>query len=132
MLKSLKNAAGRPMNLGKDLVLVCGPALEDTALKLLKATTVENGGTNVQAGSARLEVFNRLGDSPYWFLMEAGKAVKPFIFQQEVAPELNAQTEAGTSDTVLLQAKYLYAAYARHNFGYGMPQLIVGSTGADA
>lgn len=132
MLKSMKNGAGRPMNLGKDLVLVVSPELEDTALKLVKASTVSTGGENVQKGSARVEVFNRLADSAAWYLMDAGKAVKPFIFQEEVAPELNAQTEAGTSERVLLTATYLYAAYARHNAGYGMPQLIIGSTGADA
>lgn len=132
MLKSLKNGEGRPLNLGRDLVLVVGPALEDKAKEIVQAKTVSTGGDNIQAGTARLEVFNRLGDSPYWFVMDAGHPVKPFIFQEEVAPELNSQTDAGSSEVVLRQAKFLYAAYARHNAGYGLPQLIVGSTGADA
>lgn len=125
-----KNAYGRSMKLGRNLLLIVGPTLEDTARKLLVADRDAAGATNIYQGSAQLLVFPELADSVNWFLIDNGYPVKPFIFQQEVAPELAAQ-DTNASDHVFLKKEYLYQAYARHNAGYGLPQLAYGSTGAD-
>jgi phage major head subunit gpT-like protein len=129
--KSLKNGAGRPMGLGRKLQLVVSPAYEDTAKQILKATTVSTGGTNIQKDTAELVVFNRLADSPKWFLMEAGLPFRSIILQDEVPVKLNSLTRLDDS-YVLLNDEFLFQAYGRYNAGYGLPQLAWGSTGADA
>lgn len=130
-LKALKNGAGRPLGLGRKLLLVVSPANEDLASKILKASLVNQGETNIQQGTAELLVLNRLGDSPAWFLIEAGLPFKPIIYQEEVPVSLNALTDP-TDSHVMLKQEFIFQAYGRYNVGYGLPQLIWGSTGADA
>jgi phage major head subunit gpT-like protein len=130
-VKSLKNGAGRPMGLGRKLLLVVSPKNEDAARKVLKADLVNQGETNVQKDSADLLVLNRLGDSDAWFLLEVGLPFKALVFQEEVPVKLNSLTKVDDS-YVLLNDQFLFQAYGRYNAGYGLPQLIWGSTGADA
>lgn len=129
-LKSIKNGAGRPMGLGRKLQLVVSPKNEDLGRKILKADLVAGGESNVQKDTAELVVFNRLGDSDAWFLMEAGLPFRPIIFQEEVPLKLLSLNTPDDS-YVILKHEYLFQAYGRYNTGYGLPQLIWGSTGAD-
>lgn len=131
MLKSIKNNQGRSMKLGKKLLLIVPPALEDAALRLLRAEKVEGGDTNVQMNAADLLVYADLETDTEWHLIDCGHPVKPIIYQVECPIEFNSQTDP-TSDTAFLKKEYLYQAYGRYNVGYGLPQLAVGSTGADA
>jgi len=127
-LRSLKNARGRSMKIGQNLMLVVPPALEDVAREILQAERTDGGKTNIQKGTADLLVYPDLKTDTEWFLIETGMPVKALIFQEEVKPELNSQTSED-SDHVFTKKEYLYQAYSRCNAGYGLPQLAYGSTG---
>ena len=130
-LKSVRNAKGRPIGNGRQLQLVVSPDYEATARQILVADVVANN-TNVDKGTATLEVWPELAASPHaWFLLEVGKSVKPFINQQEKATEFNAATDPKTLNVMLTQ-QFVYQAYGRYNLSYGLPELAWGSTGADA
>lgn len=136
-IKSRLNAKGRPMNLGKDLVLVVSPNYEDVGRKIVVADMVASAAgtaseTNVNKGTARLEVWPELAANPdAWFILEMGKVIKPFINQVEKKTEFNAATNVNTENVMLFQ-KFLYQAYGRYNVGYGLPELAYGSDGSQA
>lgn len=126
-LRSLKNAKGRPMGLGKKLLLICAPEKEDTARAILKAEKDAAGATNIYAGTADILVLSRLEGEP-WFLMDVSRPIKPFIFQDEKPVQMSSLTSM-ESDHVFKNHEFLYQAYGRYNAGYGLPQLIWGSNG---
>lgn len=131
-IKSRLNAEGRPMNLGIDLVLVVSPKYESTGRQIVVADLVAGGETNVNKGTARLEVWPQLAaNEDAWFLLEAGHPVKPLIFQEEKPTALMAVTNPD-SDHVLKHHEFLYQGYGRYGAGYALPELAWGSTGADA
>jgi phage major head subunit gpT-like protein len=132
-LKGMLNAEGRAMRLGADLVLVVPPALEAEARKILIADTINGGETNVNKGTARPLVVPELASysDTAWFLIEAGKQIKPVIVQTEKVPTTAMVTNDNDSH-VVLTGNYLYQAYGRYNAGYGLPEFAYGSTGADA
>lgn len=131
-LKSRLNTEGRPMNLGRDLVLVVSPNYEATARQIVVAERDAAGATNVNQGTARLEVCPLLAAAPdNWFLFDVGYVFKPFINQIELEAEFVSATDP-TSEHALLKKEWLYQAYRRGNLGYGLPELAYGSTGADA
>lgn len=130
-LKGRKNGAGRAMKLGKKLLLIVPPALEDTALEILTAEKNAAGATNIQRNSAQIVVLPDLTSDTAWFLIEAGLAVKPLLMQFEKKPTLSSLTNM-ESDHVFKNHEFLYQAYGRYNAGYGLPQLAYGSTGEGA
>jgi phage major head subunit gpT-like protein len=127
------NYEGRPMNLGRDLVLVVSPKWDKTARDIVLADNLANGGTNTLKGTARLVTTARLAGASedMWFLFDLGQPVKPFINQEEVPTEFTNQDQL-TDDAVFEKSEFRYKAYRRGNVGYGMPELAYGSTGADA
>lgn len=132
-LKSRLNAEGRPMNMGLDLVLVVSPKYEETAREVLVAERVGGGDTNVDKGTARLEVWPQLSaqGEDCWFLFEAGYPVKPFIIQVEKDVDLITQTNPDDHH-VFMKKEFLYQAYGRYNAGFALPELAWGSTGEAA
>lgn len=130
-LKARQNDVGQPLGLGQDLVLVVSPTNEAAARKIVVAETVNGGESNVNKGTARVVVWPQLsaqGMEHYWFLMEAGWPVKPFVLQEEQAPAYNQVTDPSDS-YVVLNHKFLFQVYASYNAGYQLPQLIYGSNG---
>ena len=131
-IKSRLNAEGRPMNLGRKLVLVVPPALESVGRQILQADYVQGASaaiTNVNKGTAELMIWPRLAAQPaYWFLLDIGSAVKPLIFQEEKPIALTSLTNP-ESDHVFKNHEFLYQGYGRYNAGYGLPQLAYGSNG---
>jgi phage major head subunit gpT-like protein len=136
-IKGRLNAEGRPMNLGRDLVLLVSPKNESLGRSILQADFVEGSTasktvSNVNKGTARLLVCPRLAASEdAWFLIDVGYPVKPLIVQVEKAPDLVSVNKPDDS-YVVLNHEFLFQAYARHGAGYGLPELAYGSTGADA
>lgn len=127
------NAEGRAMRLGRDLVLVVSPTYQGEALEITTAEKIDNN-TNVDRGTARplvLPELLALSAEHNWFLLEVGSPMKPFIVQTELAPETAMCTDPDDSH-VIKTKQFLYQVYARHNAGYGLPELAYGSTGADA
>lgn len=130
--KSLVNAEGRPMKIGKDLVLVVSPKNETLGKQILEADTLANGATNVLQGTARLEVRSELITmEDAWFLFELGQPIKPFIVQNEVDVQFNA-LDNPESDHVFKKQEFLYQTYRRGNVGFGLPELAYGSTGENS
>jgi phage major head subunit gpT-like protein len=144
-------ANGEPMDLGVDLVLVVSPKNETLAKQILQSDfimqTAQAAGTggaagqvaiagaapnNPHKGTARLEVWPRLSsyNADAWFLMEMGLPLKPLIVQIELPPETVGVTNINDTH-VVLKKEFIYQAYCREAAGYGMPELIYGSSGAD-
>ncbi len=133
-LKARVNAKGRPMGLGKKIVLVVSPLYEEMALKILKATTAANGATNVLKGMAELEVWPQLsaaGMEHTWFLFEQGSVMKPFLRQELLSWQYYSVTDPKDS-YVVLNKQFLWQVYAISNVGYALPELAYGSDGAVA
>jgi phage major head subunit gpT-like protein len=127
------NAEGRAMRLGKDLLLVVSPTYQSTALEITTAEKLGNN-TNIDRGTARTLVLPELlalNAEHHWFLLEVGSPMKPFIVQTELSPETAMCTDPDDSH-VIKTKQFLYQVYARHNAGYGLPELAFGSTGANA
>lgn len=141
-IKGRLNAAGRPMGLGKDLVLVVSPANESLGRQILQADFIQTtanaqGGvasvTNVNKGTARLEIWPQLSTAPdKWFLLEAGYPVKPFIMQFEKEANAVISLTNPEADHVFKKHEFLYQCYGRYQAGYALPELACGSTGVDA
>jgi phage major head subunit gpT-like protein len=144
-------ANGEPMDLGADLLLLVTPKNEGLSKQILQSDFVMQtaqaagtggaagqvsiagaGVTNVNKGTARLKVWPLLSayNSDAWFLLETGMPLKPLIVQTELPPEVVGVTNINDSH-VVLKKEFLYQAYTRLGAGYGMPELIYGSSGAD-
>lgn len=125
------NSAGRAMRLGKNLLLIVSPTYEATAKEITTAEKINNN-TNIDRGTATVLVLPELlalNAEHNWFLVEVGSAMKPFILQTEVAPRSAMCTDPDDSH-VIKTGEFIYQVNARHNAGYGLPELAYGSTGA--
>jgi phage major head subunit gpT-like protein len=127
MLRERTDAKGQNLGLGDKVLLIVPPALEHTALELRDAAEID-GTTNILKGTFDVLVINQLTSDTAWFLMDDSREVKPFIVQYEVDTVFNAADRLDDRGTIL-NHEFIYQAYDRKNVGYGLPQLIVGSTG---
>jgi phage major head subunit gpT-like protein len=130
-LKARVNAKGRPMGLGKKIVLVVSTGYEEMARQILKATTAANGATNVMQGMAELEVWSELnaaGMEHTWFLFETGSVMKPFIRQELSAWQYFSVTNPADS-YVVTKKQFLWQVYGINNVGYALPEMAYGSDG---
>ena len=142
LMANIKDANGKPMSLGGKKMVVCSDKYASTFRKLLKADTIVEVVTgqgvasvaNIYSGTADLAVFsylNTTADEHKWFLLDQSWPVRAFILQHEVKPRFIAQDKE-TDDIPFRLKKNAYQGYYRGNVGFGLPQLAVGSTGADA
>ena len=131
VIKSIKDGEGKPLGIGRKLLLVVHPKNEATALRILNAEMINNGESNVNKGTAELLVWSHISNEDAWFLIETGFPLKPLILQTVKDTVLTGITNPD-SDHVLKFHEYLYQAYGLYGAGYGLPQLAWGSTGADA
>lgn len=132
-LVSRVNAEGRAMRLGKKLYLVVSPTYETLAKTILTAEKL-NDNTNILRGTAEplvLPELLTLNAEHAWFILEAGSAMKPLIVQTEKQPTTAMVTNPDDSHVVKFQ-EFIYQVYARHNAGYGLPELAYGSDGTQA
>lgn len=130
-LRTMKDAKGHNLNLGKKLTLVVPPALEETANKLRTAEQLNTGAgaeTNTLRNTFEVLVLNELTSDTAWFLVDSSREIKALLIQFEVRPEFIAADDP-KSTHVVLEKKFLYQAYGRWNAGYALPQLAYGSTG---
>lgn len=131
-LKGRVNAKGRPMGLGKKIVLVVSTGYEEMARQILKATTAANGATNVMQGMAELEVWpelNAAGMEHTWFLFETGSVMKPFLRQELSAWQYYSVTNPADS-YVVTNKQFLWQVYGINNVGYALPEMAFGSDGS--
>ena len=145
-IKSRKNAASRPMNLGKKLQLIVSPKNEALGRQILQADFIQQaamnkagtenvGGvaiTNVNKGTAELIVWPQLSIAEdAWFLLETGFVMRPLIFQVNLETKLVAANQPNDFN-VITKHEFLYQAYGRFNVGYGLPEFAYGSDGSAA
>lgn len=127
-MRKFKDDEGRPLNVMPD-TLVVPPALEDAGNALLTSDRLEDGKVNLYKGTARLLVVPWLTTDTEWYLLDTGKPVKPFIYQERKPAAFVQQTDP-QADDVFMRRKFKYGAEARAAGGYGFWQLAYGSTGA--
>jgi len=137
---------GEPMNVASKLMVVCSSKWATTFKKLLNAETIlEASGSgdatvgaavsNIYRGDADLIEFKHLNTSArqdYWFVFNVGEPVRAIIDQTETSPRFYAQDDPNTHKDAFEQHVFRYQAYQRASVGFGLPQLCIGSTGADA
>lgn len=132
---------GEPMNVGSKLVVVCSSTWATTFKKILNAETILEAGptsdaavSNIYRGDADLIEFKHLNTAArkdYWFVINVGEPVRAIIDQTETSPRFYAQDDPNTHTDAFNRHVFRYQAYQRAAVGFGLPQLIIGSTGAD-
>lgn len=131
-MRSLLDDRGDPLNVNPNL-LVVPPSLEHVGRTLVEAqmidqgagdTNTHSGQSNVYRGTARVLVVPRLeADSAEdWYLMDTTRAIKPFIFQERIAPKLTAKTSE-TDDNVFDRDVFVWGTRARGAAFGGLWQL---------
>lgn len=129
-LRNVKDPEGRPLNVTPTL-LVVPPSLEDTANALMTAERLDDGKTNIYRNTAKVLVVPWLTSETAWFLMDTTRPIKPLIFQQRKKPVFVSQQDMNNPD-VFMRAMLKFGAEARGAAGYGLWQMIYGSTGKGA
>lgn len=115
--------------------LLVPPELWWTAKRLVHSAMSPEVGTGQNAinplfGELIPVASPRLSSNTEWHLLDNSHAVRPFVLQQRIAPELHAlDGTEGVTETDFLRDIYLYGIRARHNAGYGLPHFAYKSTG---
>lgn len=132
---------GEPMNVGSKLMVICSSKWATTFKKILNAETILEAGptsdaavSNIYRGDADLIEFKHLNTSTrqdYWFVVNVGEPVRAIIDQTETNPRFYPQDDPNTHKDAFDRHVFRYQAYQRAAVGFGLPQLIIGSTGAD-
>lgn len=140
-LNYIMDANGEPMNVGSKLMVVCSSKWATTFKKILNAETILEAGensdaavSNIYRGDADLIEFKHLNTSARqdkWFVVNVGEPVRAIIDQTETQPRFYAQDDPNTHKDAFDRHVFRYQAYQRAVVGFGLPQLIIGSTGAD-
>lgn len=118
-MMSYKGADGEPLGIMPTHLLV-PPALGKAARDIVQASNLAGGASNTQAGLATvLEVPELAGQDTTWYLLDLSKPVKPFVFQERIAPQFDYVTDP-TSDGVFYRNEYVYGARSSGEAGYGL------------
>lgn len=124
-MKGLVNDSGQPLFIRPNLLIV-PPELEMTALKILKADTLDNGASNITKDMCELLVCDWLSDEKAWYLLDTTRTLKPLILQINKEVEFVAQDKAD-SESVFMRKKFRYGIDTEDNAGYGLWQLALKS-----
>lgn len=132
MLRSMKDDHAKPIDvfaMGGELELIVPPALESTGREIVVVERLSSGASNPNYQRAKLRVMNRLaGNDAYWYLGLSGGPLRPFIFQQREAAKVIARDQP--DDEAMWNRKAIeYGVDGRWAMGYGLYQLMIGSTG---
>lgn len=144
LMAYIMDANGEPMGLGAEKTVVCSAKWSSTFRRILNAELImQVAGANT-AGAAVSNIFK--GDAtivelPYlnsaaredkWVVLDTSWPLRAYIHQTEVGPRMYAQDDPNTHKDAFEQHVFNYQVYLRGELGFGLPQLAVGSTGADA
>jgi phage major head subunit gpT-like protein len=113
--------------------LVVPPALRMTARAILEPTTLASGASNLDANAVQLIVEPELaygtdGSAVKWYGFDLSRGIKPFVYLEREAVQLDKQDTA-ESENVFLRQIYRYNAWYRGNVDYLFWQLAAMSTG---
>ena len=65
--------------------------------------------------------------NPTWYLLDTRKVLKPFIFQERTAPEMEMKMDPKTSDVVFTRDEYQWGIRYRCEAGFGFWQMAYAS-----
>lgn len=122
---------GRPMR-KQGNVIMCHPTMRGAIWQALNRVAgdgvlspvppASNGGVFTASGYTVIPN-PYLTDAGDWYLFHVGAGVdRPFIYQEEVAPRLDGDTDPN-SRAVIEERTFLYSAYSRGNVGVTDPRL---------
>jgi phage major head subunit gpT-like protein len=125
-MMSFKGRDGSPLGIMPNLLMV-PPQLEAVSRQILNADFIAAavGGnaaqaqTNVFKGSANLLVNPYLTNATAWYLMDASRAIRPFVWQLRQAPTFTWKNRP-EDDNVFMRDELLYGVTARGNAGFGL------------
>ncbi|MEV0360085.1 Mu-like prophage major head subunit gpT family protein [Nocardia sp. NPDC050697] len=110
--------------------LIVGPALKAAALNFVNARTIVSGGAAVDNPYYKryeVVVLPDLGiTDKHWALADLNEGLLPFVVQIRTAITLVSKTDLN-SDRAFDKDIFTWGTRARHAFGYGNHQLIVGA-----
>jgi len=141
LMANIVDLNGDPMGLGDTKAVVTSTKWSSTWRRILSAELIgqvigEGGAavTNIYKGDATIYEFKHLNTSARednWFVLDQSWPVRAFILQKEVQPRFYAQDNPNVHKDAFEQHVFKYQGYYRGNVGFGLPQLAIGSTGAD-
>jgi len=123
-LEGLTDEVGEPLAV-EATHLIVPTNLRHTAAKILNASTLASGATNINAGTASLLVVKGLTASN-WFVADLGKSLKPIIFQDRQAVQFIGQDNP-TDEQMFNRKKFRFGSDYRGAMGYAFWQTIVQS-----
>lgn len=121
-LKTFVDEANEPFHEDaspSDLVIVCGPELEQPMREALGAGIISNTSNMLVGQVGELIVNQRYSQTNDWDLLHLGDAIKPLVFQERSPLEF---TELVDGEDNLNKLVWSFLAYMRGNVGYGMWQ----------
>jgi len=120
---------GTPLNVGPTH-LVVPPQLRATARDLVELDTLSAGGSNPLFKSVTLVVDPRLRAHPTkWYLLDLSREIKPLVLQIRRPFQFISFDDERVHENAFMRKKFRYSVDGRHNAGYGLWQLALGSTG---
>ena len=130
-MKSFKDEANEPFHElidPRQLVIVCGPELEQVMREAMNAAIISQTSNLLVGQVGELIVNQRFTGTNDWDLLYTGDAIKPFVLQEREALSFTEQTDG--DDDSFDRLVWKYRAYRRGNAGYGMWQNAVRTTNA--
>lgn len=130
-MRTFKDDKGRPLNRRGNIIMipshmegVVWQALNRTAGDGVVSPTPPVNESNTWSASGYMVIINPyLDTSDDWYLFHSSGAIfRPFVYQVEKAPVLEADTDPNTRDNIIKRT-YLYSVYARYNAGVTDPRL---------
>jgi phage major head subunit gpT-like protein len=142
LLANITDVNGEPMGLGGSKMVVCAAKWASTFRRILNAELIGQvvgagaaAVSNIYKGDAELIEFaylNTAAREDKWFVLDTSYPLRAFINQVETQPRFLAQDDPAVHEAAFKEHVFKYQGYQRGNVGFGLPQLAVGSTGADA
>lgn len=142
LMAYIMDANGEPMGLGSMKTVVCSAKWSSTFRRILNAELImqvagDAGAavSNIYKGDAtiiELPYLNTAARENKWIVQDTSWPLRSFIHQTEVGPRFYAQDDPNTHLNAFEEHVFNYQVYLRGEVGYGLPQLAIGSTGADA
>jgi phage major head subunit gpT-like protein len=129
-MRGLVGDTGKSLKIKPNLLLI-PPELEATAIKILKASTIDGGDSNITQDMAEYLVVDDLTDAKAWYLMDVTKPIRPLVLQINKPIKFTAM-DSVTDESVFMRKSFRYGTDSQDNVGYGLWQLAYKSTGAVA
>jgi phage major head subunit gpT-like protein len=118
-MMSYKGVDGESLGVNPTLLAV-PPQLGKAARDIVAVSNLSGGATNSQQGLATvLELPELSNQATTWYLLDTSMPVKPFVFQQRIAPQFDYM-DSPTSDSVFHRNEFLYGVRSSGEVGYGL------------